>query len=317
MSLFRKTSGESAGNRAISADSLSIADYRDLIAGTFYFGGDLLTKTHDADKMLGLIAGKGELPMVVAEEARAAGYFVAAFGLESLADESLASHVDVMKWINVGKFGKLIDGLKKAGVKEAVMAGKVSKTLLYKSKITPDMRAVKLLFSLKDRKDDSILLAIADELSKEGITLLDITMFSTNLLMPAGVMTKSRPSEDEWKDIKFGWEIAKEVGRMDIGQTVVVKDRAVMAVEAIEGTDEAIRRGGTLAGKGAVVVKVSKPNQDMRFDVPTVGLETILAMREVKARVLCVEPQKSLVLNRDRIIEEAKKADISVLGYSG
>ena len=281
------------------------------------FSGDLLTKIQYISKKLGLIAGKGDLPMVVAGEAKARGYSVIAFGLESLADESLGSYVDEMKWINVGKFGKLIDGLKKSGVKEAVMAGKVSKTLLYKSKITPDLRAVKLLFSLKDRKDDSILLAIADELSKEGITLLDITMFSRELLMPAGVLTKSRPSEDEWKDIKFGWEIAKEIGRMDIGQTVVVKDRAVMAVEAIEGTDEAIRRGGSLAGKGAVVVKVSKPNQDMRFDVPTVGVQTVLAMREVKARVLCVEPQKSLLLNRDRLIEEAKKADISILGYSG
>ena len=281
------------------------------------FSGDLLTKIQYISKKLGLIAGKGDLPMVVAGEAKARGYSVIAFGLESLADESLGSYVDEMNWINVGKFGKLIDGLKKSGVKEAVMAGKVSKTLLYKSKITPDLRAVKLLFSLKDRKDDSILLAIADELSKEGITLLDITMFSRELLMPAGVLTKSRPSEDEWKDIKFGWEIAKEIGRMDIGQTVVVKDRAVMAVEAIEGTDEAIRRGGSLAGKGAVVVKVSKPNQDMRFDVPTVGAQTVLAMREVQARVLCVEPQKSLVLDRERLIEEAKKADISILGYSG
>jgi hypothetical protein len=279
--------------------------------------GDLLTKIQPINKKLGLIAGKGDLPMAVAGEAKAKGYSVIAFGLESLADESLGSYVDEMKWINVGKFGKLIDGLKKSGVKEAVMAGKVSKTLLYKSKITPDLRAVKLLFSLKDRKDDSILLAIADELAKEDITLLDITMFSRELLMPEGVLTKSRPSEDEWKDIKFGWEIAKEIGRMDIGQTVVVKDLAVMAIEAIEGTDEAIRRGGKLAGKGAVVVKVSKPNQDMRFDVPTVGVQTVLAMREVKARVLCVEPQKSLVLNRERLIEEAKKADIAILGYSG
>ena len=276
-----------------------------------------MTKIQHINKKLGLIAGKGDLPMAVAGEAKAKGYSVIAFGLESLADESLGSYVDEMKWINVGKFGKLIDGLKKSGVKEAVMAGKVSKTLLYKSKITPDLRAVKLLFSLKDRKDDSILLALADELAKEDITLLDITMFSRELLMPEGVLTKSRPSEDEWKDIKFGWEIAKEIGRMDIGQTVVVKDLAVMAIEAIEGTDEAIRRGGKLAGKGAVVVKVSKPNQDMRFDVPTVGVQTVLAMREVKARVLCVEPQKSLVLNRERLIEEAKKADIAILGYSG
>jgi UDP-2,3-diacylglucosamine hydrolase len=268
-------------------------------------------------KKIGLIAGTGELPMAIAIEAKARGYTVIAMALEPLAEKSLASYVDEIKWIHVGKFGKLIDSLKKCGVKKAVMAGKVSKALLYKSKITPDLRAVKLLFSLKDRKDDSILLAIAKELGDEGIELLDITLFSTGLLMPEGVLTKNRPSDDEQKDIEFGWKMAKEIGRLDIGQTVVVKNRAVMAVEAIEGTDEAIKRGGRLAGEGAVVVKVSKPNQDMRFDVPAVGLQTLCAMQEVNARVLCVEANKSLLLNKDKIIEEAKIAGISIVGYSG
>ncbi len=273
--------------------------------------------THSQVKKVGLIAGMGELPMAVAEEARARGYSVFAMGLQPLAEKSLASYVDEIKWINVGKFGKLIDTLKECGIKKAVMAGKVSKTLLYKSKITPDLRAVKLLFSLKDRKDDSILLAIAKELHDEGIELLDITLFSTGLLMPDGVLTKKRPSPDEQKDIEFGWEIAKEMGRLDIGQTVVVKNRAVMAIEAIEGTDEAIRRGGKLAVEGAVVVKVSKPNQDMRFDVPAVGRQTLSAMREVNARVLCVETKKSLILNKDKLIEDAQKAGISIVGRSG
>jgi len=276
-----------------------------------------LVKIQHSDKKLGLIAGMGELPIAVAGEAKSQGYTICAIALEPLADKSLSSHVDEIKWVNVGKLGTLINSLKKSGIKEAVMAGKVSKTLLYKSKITPDLRAVKLLFTLKDRRDDSILLAIAKELADEGIELLDITLFSTGLLMPEGVLTKNKPSNDEWKDIEFGWKMAKEIGRLDIGQTVVVKNRAVMAVEAIEGTDEAIKRGGKLAGEGAVVVKVSKPNQDMRFDVPTVGLQTLSAMQEVKARVLCVEAKKSLILNKDKLLEEAKIAGISIVGYSG
>ena len=268
-------------------------------------------------KKLGLIAGKGELPAAVASGARSQGYKVFAVALDPLADKSLSSYVDEIQWVNVGKFGELLESLKKSGVKEAVMAGKVSKTLLYKSKITPDLRAMKLLFSLRDRSDDSILLAITKEIEKEGIKLLDITGFTTSLLTPEGVLTADKPTEDEWKDIAFGWKIAKEIGRLDIGQTVVVKNQAVMAVEAIEGTDEAIKRGGTLAGKGAVVVKVSKPDQDMRFDVPVVGLDTIKAMADVHARVLSVESMKSMILNRDAIIKEAKKTGIAIIGYSG
>jgi len=267
-------------------------------------------------KKLGLIAGKGELPLAVADDAKKQGYFVLAIGLEPLADKSLSSHVDAIKWVNVGKFGKLIDAMKQYGVSEAVMAGKVSKTLLYKSKITPDLRAVKTLMSLKDRSDDSILLAITDELEKEGIRLLDISLFCADLFSPRGILTKHSPSEQESKDIEFGWKIAKEMGRLDIGQTVVVKNRAVMAVEAIEGTDEAIRRGGTLAGKGAVVVKVGKPNQDMRFDVPTVGSETLKVMKEVHAKVLAVEAHKCLVLNREDLVREADTAGIVIAGYA-
>ena len=268
-------------------------------------------------KRLGLIAGMGDLPIAVAAEARAQGYEVLAIALEPLADKSLASHVDEVRWVNVGKLGKMIDSLKDYGVQEAVMAGKVSKTLLYKSKITPDLRAVRLLFSLKDRKDDSILLALAKELEGEGIALLDITRFTSKLLTPEGVLTKTRPTGEQWKDIEFGWKIAKEIGRLDIGQTVVVKNQAVMAVEAIEGTDEAIRRGGILADKGAVVVKVSKPNQDMRFDVPAVGLKTLETMVEAGARVLTVEAQKSIIMHKEKLIEEAKKAKITIVGYSG
>ena len=268
-------------------------------------------------KKLGLICGSGELPIAVAEEARSKGHYVFAIGLEPVAEKALASSVDEIKWINVGKLGSVIDALKKAGIKEAVMAGKVPKSLLYKSKITPDLRAVKVLFSLKDRSDDAILLAITKELEKDGITLLDTTDFSSQLLTPEGILTKGAPSEDEWKDIAFGFKMAKEMGRLDIGQTVVVKNRAVMAVEAIEGTDAAIRRGGALAGHGAVVIKVSKPQQDMRFDVPVVGIDTLKAMIEAHARVLALEVKKSILLNREELLKKADKSKISIVGVHG
>ncbi|MBI4685049.1 MAG: UDP-2,3-diacylglucosamine diphosphatase LpxI [Nitrospirae bacterium] len=266
-------------------------------------------------KTLGLIAGMGELPKLVAEEAKSKGYRVVAVALEPLADKGLASHVDEIRHVNVGKLGEIIDSLKKNNVKKAVMAGKVPKSLLYKSKIVPDFRAIKLLFSLKDKSDDSILLAIAKELEKDGITLLNTTDFSSGLVTPEGLLTEERLSENEWRDIAFGWKIAKEIGRLDIGQTVIIKDQAVMAIEAIEGTDEAILRGGKLAREGAVVVKVSKPQQDMRFDVPVVGMTTLKSMIEVNARVLAVEAGKSILLKREKMIKEADEAGISIVGY--
>jgi UDP-2,3-diacylglucosamine hydrolase len=266
-------------------------------------------------KKLGLIAGSGQLPVAIAAGAHSMGYRVVAVGLEPLADRALGDAADEVHWISVGKLGAIIEALKRAGVKEAVMAGKVPKSLLYKSRITPDLRAMKVLFSLRDRKDDSILLAITKELEKDGITILKTTDFSSPLLTPEGVLSRKSPTEEEWKDIAFGWKMAKEIGKLDIGQTVVVKNLAVMAIEAIEGTDEAIRRGGRLACDGAIVVKVSKPRQDMRFDVPVVGIDTLKAMAEVKARVLAVEAGKSILLDREMMITAANKAHICIVGY--
>lgn len=264
---------------------------------------------------IGLIAGTGELPEIVARDARERGFKVITVALENLASHKLDELSDEIKWINVGKLGEIIDTLKDAGVKEAIMAGKVPKSLLYKSKITPDLRAVKLLFTLKDKSDDAILNAITKELGKEGIHIIDTTAFSQHLLTPEGVLTEDPPSVDEWKDIEFGWKIAKEIGRLDIGQTVVVKGQAVMAVEAIEGTDEAIVRGGKWAGEGAVVVKVSKPHQDMRLDVPVIGLKTLKSMVNVRARVLAVEANRSMIINREKLVKEAEEAGISLVGY--
>lgn len=268
-------------------------------------------------KKLGLIAGNGELPFAVASEARSKGFSVIAIGLEGITDKALAAHVDEIRWVNIGKLGALIENLHGAGISEAVFAGKVHKSVIYKGKVIPDMRLIKMFFSLRDKSDDSIMLGITGELEAEGIRLLNTTDFTASLMAPEGVLTRKQPSEDDYRDIAFGWGIAREIGRLDIGQTVVVKNQAVMAVEAIEGTDEAIKRGGSLAGEGAVVIKVSKPNQDMRFDVPVVGTETLRSMASVKAKVLAIEAGRSILLNRDAFVKEAGRAGIAVVGYKG
>lgn len=266
-------------------------------------------------KVLGIISGMGELPKVISLEAKSKGYHVLAIALEPLADKGISKYVDEMRVVNVGRLGEIIDTLKEAGAREVVMAGKVPKSLLYKSKITPDLRAIKLLFTLKDRRDDTILLAIAKELEKDGLKLLNTTDFCSSILTPEGILTEEGLSEGEWKDVRFGWKIAKEIGRLDIGQSVVVKNQSVMAVEAIEGTDEAIKRGGSYAGEGAVVVKVSKPDQDMRFDVPVAGIDTLRAMVDVRARVLALEAGKTILLQRDQVLREANEAGITIVGY--
>lgn len=270
-------------------------------------------------KRLGLIAGAGELPGAVAQGARQGGYSVHCVALDPPADESLKGLVDEFRLVDLGKFGQVLKTLKGWGVTEAVLAGKVPKTLLYKEnigKLVPDLKTARILLSLKNRKDDTIMLALTRELGKAGITLLEITGFCSSLLAPPGPLTKGKPSRSEMKDIEFGFAMAKELGRLDIGQTVVVKDQAVMAVEAIEGTDEAIKRGGALAREGAVVVKAGKPMQDMRFDVPAVGLDTLRAMVSVKAKVLAIEANKTLVLKKQELIKGAARAGIKIFGFS-
>jgi DUF1009 family protein len=266
---------------------------------------------------VGLIAGAGELPIIIASDAKARGYRVVTVALENIASPGLAEVSDVIKWVNPGRFGEMIDTLKSNSVDKVLMAGKVQKSLLYKSKIVPDMRGVKLLLSIINKGDDVILKAIKKELAGEGMEIIDTMTFSPGLVTPAGCLTKKRPDEDEWKDIGYGWKIAKEIGRLDIGQTVVVKGRSVAAVEAVEGTDAAILRAGELVGEGAVVVKISKPQQDMRLDVPAVGLNTIEVMRGVGAAVLAVEAGKSIIVDRERVIKEAEAAGIKIVGVTG
>ena len=270
----------------------------------------------DPPKRLGLVAGMGKLPQIVAAEARKKGYRVTGFALQPPSEDSLKKHVEDFHKVNIGHFGKLISLMKKMSITEAVMAGKVPKSLLYrnKMKLIPDMRTVKVLFSLKNQADDTIMLAIVKELEKDGIRLLKITQFTKDSLVPEGVLTRRKPSNEESDDIEFGWRLAKKMGQLDIGQTVIVKDRSVMAIEAIEGTDEAIKRGGGLAEAGAVVVKVSKPKQDLRFDVPVIGIETLRSMQRSNAAVLAVEASKTIIIDIDKFRNEADKAGISVIG---
>lgn len=267
-------------------------------------------------KKLSLIAGMGKLPEAVASEAKKKGFKVIAITLSPIENKSLKHLADEFHKIHIGRLDELISLLKNLSITDAVMAGKVPKDLLYKYKgsIAPDLRALKLLCSLKNRSDDTIMKAIIRELEKENIKLHKTTAFTENLIAPKGVLSCRKPTKSEWKDIEFGWDIAKKMGGLDIGQTVVVKDAAVMAVEAIEGTDEAIKRGGSLAGEGAVVIKVSKPKQDMRFDVPVVGANTLHSMQNVKSKVLAVEAGKCIIIEREDFIKEADRAGIAVVG---
>jgi hypothetical protein len=276
------------------------------------------TNRSEPSKKLGLIAGMGDLPKAVASEAKRMGYNVAAIALQPPADESLKPIADEFHKISLGRFGGLMALLKKLAITDVVLAGKVPKDLLYKNKahIIPDMKAVKMLFSLRNRADDTIMKAIVREIEGLGIKVHNTTDFTKDLLVPEGVLTRRKPSKKELQDIEFGWDIAKKIGQLDIGQTVVVKDMAVMAVEAIEGTDEAIKRGGDLSKKDAVIIKVSKPRQDMRFDVPVTGLDTLSTMKKTGARVLALETGKCIIIDMKNFINKANEYGIVVIGTS-
>jgi DUF1009 family protein len=261
---------------------------------------------------IGLIAGNGTFPIVFARAAKQKGMQIIAVAHEGETSPELAQWVDAIFWIKVGQLGKLIKIFKEQGVADVLMAGGIKKTHLFSGAL-PDMRGIALLARMIHKKDDSLLRAVADELESEGITVRESTLYLDNILALPGVLTKRKPSKDEQQDIKFGWHMAKEIGRLDIGQTVVVKDQAVLAVEAIEGTDEAIRRGGRLCGQGAVIVKICKPQQDLRFDLPAVGTQTIKTMREVNASCLAVEAGKTIILEKDAVIAEAEQAGIAIV----
>ncbi len=267
---------------------------------------------------VGLLAGIGHLPVECAQAARALGYEVYAVALLDDVDPELRENVAGYAEINVAKLGKILDYLKQNQVRKVTAIGKVSKELLMNGRHElPDWRMVKLLLSLVDHKDDTLMLSFVKELDKEGIELVDQTLLIRALMPPPGVLTRRAPSENERRDMEFGFRMAKELGRLDIGQTVVVKGQAVMALEAIEGTDACILRGGELARGGAIVVKVAKPQQDLRFDVPAVGVKTLESMIKVRASALAIEAEQTLLVDRPKAIALAEAHDITIVAMHG
>lgn len=260
---------------------------------------------------IGLIAGYGRFPLLYAQNLKAQGYRIFCAAIREETDPAVTEVADEHRWLRLGQLGKLIDAFRKAGVTEAVMAGKVHKTRIYQ--LRPDLRAVKLMAGAPDYKDDTLLGAVADELARNGIELVSSIAHAGDLLPGPGVLTRRGPSGEERADIDFGWDLAKAVAGLDVGQSVVIKNRSVMAVEAIEGTDEAIRRGGQLGGGGVTVVKVAKPAQDVRFDVPTVGTDTVRTMEESGATCLALEAGMTLVLDQEEVVAAADAAGISIV----
>ncbi len=261
---------------------------------------------------IGIIAGNGNFPVEFARAAKQKGLKVIAVAHEGETVPELAQWVDGIFWIKVGQLGKLIKIFKEHDVHDVLMAGGIKKTRMFGGAM-PDLRGIALLARIIHKKDDAILRAVAEELESEGIAVRESTLYLDNIVARPGVLTKRKPTRDEQRDIEFGWQMAKETGRLDIGQTVVVKDGAVLAVEAIEGTDETIRRGGLLCRQGAVIVKVCKPQQDLRFDLPAVGAQTIRTMAQVKASCLAVEAGKTIIFDREVVVAEADRAGITIV----
>lgn len=264
---------------------------------------------------IGLLAGIGTLPVEFLQAVKSQGYRVVTVAVIPGIDPRLKELSDAYYDISAFKLNKIIKTLLQEQVKEVTLLGKVTKEWLYKDHVLPDLRAIKVLNRLRkmDFKDDTITLAIVDELAKDGISVLDQTKYLRPLMPGPQVFTKKSPSESEWKDIAFGFKAAKLIGGMDLGQTVVVKNQAVMAVEAIEGTDACIKRGGALGRKGSVVVKTAKPNQDPRFDVPAIGLTTIESMKEGNCSVLAIEAYRTLFAQKDEVLSAANKAGIVIV----
>lgn len=266
---------------------------------------------------IGLIAGNGRFPYFFAQAALARGVCLVICCIEEEADPSIVELVgrERCHWIPLGALEKLIEVFKKNGVTRAVMAGKVTKTRLFKGLVI-DPRLARALAALPNKSDDALLLAVVRELQKDGIELLDSTLFLKDFFVSTGTLTSREPTEKEWADIRFGFMVAKKMASLDIGQSVVVKDRAVMAIEAIEGTDECIARGSQLGNGRVVVVKVAKPRQDMRFDIPVVGLGTLEKLCAHGAAVLALEADKVLFLDRPSCLDLANRKELALVSVA-
>ena len=262
---------------------------------------------------VGLIAGDGKLPLLLASGIRAAGRPVVAIAHRGATEIDLQATANTFHWVNIGELGKIIALLKEEGVKRALLAGGIPKTLFF-SEAKPDERAIQVLSRLKDRKDDAILRAIAEEVESEGIRVISPIPFLKEAMAPRGCWSGRKPTEREEKDIAFGWRIAKRVGRLDIGQCIVVKEQMVLAVEAIEGTNETIRRGGLMGRGDVTVIKVCKPGQDRRLDLPVIGPLTVKTLKESGASALVVEAEKTIVVEKEEVIRQADQNQICLIG---
>lgn len=277
-------------------------------------------------RKIGLLAGWGRYPVVIAEALQGQGYEVFCLGVKGHADPRLAAVCHDFDWVGLAKIGRAIRYFRRHGVKHVTMAGKIHKFLLFQPwiwfKHLPDWRAVRCFFPhfasmKKDRKDDTLLVAIVDEFARDQIAFAAATDFLPELLVKRGQLTRRAPSRAQAKDIEFGWIAAKEMGRLDIGQSVAVKGQATLAVEAIEGTDECIRRAGRLcAAGGFTVVKVAKPRQDMRFDVPTIGLGTLQTMVEAGAGCLAIEADRTIVIDQAEVARFADDHGLSIVAVA-
>src|SRR4051794_10525333 len=260
----------------------------------------------------GLIAGNGKFPFMVLEGARQSGTKMAVAAIREETDPQIEALADCLKWVGIGQLGRMIRFFKDEGVEKAIMAGQVKHVQIF-SRAVPDARMLRVLLKLPRRNTDSLIGAIASELESEGIELVDSTCFLQDSLPQSGTLTRREPSKQEREDINYGLEIAHEIARLDLGQTIVVRGQACVAIEAMEGTDETIRRAGQLARGRLTVVKVAKPNQDMRFDVPVVGVPTIESMIQAGATCLCITAGKTLMFDRDQMIQTAERHKISLV----
>ncbi len=275
---------------------------------------------------VGLVAGWGRFPIVVAEALKKTGHEVVCCGIKGHADTRLIEICDHFKWFGMGKLGGQLKFFQTHDVRQATMAGKIFKTLLFQKfhllRHMPDWHGMKQFWPVyvsktKDRKDDTLLQIVTDSFNFGGVNMAPATDYAPELLASEGVLTRQKPSSNQLRDIQFAWNLAKEMGRLDVGQSVAVKGRAVLAIEAVEGTDECIGRAGSLCSGGDfVVAKVAKPQQDMRYDVPTVGVSTIETMKRAGASVLCIEADRTIVLDEPEFLAAANDAKMVVVAYS-
>lgn len=262
---------------------------------------------------IGIIAGAGQFPLLFIEAARSAGRRVFVIAHKNETSEAVADAADAVCWVKLGQLGKMIKFFKDQAVGETVFLGAITKTRIFRD-VLPDFRCIALWNTINTKQDDAILRAVAGALESDGIKVLESTLYLRHLLFPKGILTRKKPNKEQRTDIVFGWRHARAIGSLDIGQCVVVRNLSVAAVEAIEGTDAAIIRGGGLVKEKAVVVKVKKPGQDFRFDLPATGLTTIESLKSVQASVLAVEAGQSLIFDRQKMVEAADKAGIVIVG---